>query len=76
MCHGTATAFLKGQARQRSFQGLNLALFINAQHQGFIGRIQVQAYDIVEFFDEPFILGKFESTRSMWLQAIGIPDPP
>ena len=75
MSHGTATAFLKRQARLRSLQGLNLALFINAQYQGFNGRIQVQAYDIVEFFDEPFIFGKFEGTRAVWLQAIGIPDP-
>ncbi len=73
--HGAATTFLHGQTRLRSFQCLNLAFFINAQHQGFIGRIQVQAHNIVEFFNKPLIFGKFERAGAMWLQSICIPDP-
>ena len=71
---GAATTFLQGQTRLRSFQSLNLALLINAQHQGFIGGIQVQTHHIVEFFDEPFIFGELEGALSMRLQPIGIPN--
>lgn len=60
-----------GQHRLRPVQSLNLALFIDAQHQSMIGRIQIQTRDIAHFFDEERIVGKFETASAMGLQREG-----
>src|SRR5579862_7581335 len=43
MSHRAAAAGLQRQTRLSSVEGLNLALLINAEHQSFIGRVQVKA---------------------------------
>lgn len=71
MRHGSAPALLHGQAGLSAVQSLNLALFIDAQHQSMIGRIQIQTRDIAHFFDEERIVGKFETASAMGLQREG-----
>jgi len=46
MGHGAATSFLQGQAGLGSIQCLNLAFLVDAEHQGLLGRIEIEAHDI------------------------------
>ena len=39
----------QGQDCLGTIQGLDLAFLIHAQHQGFLGRIQVQTNDVAQF---------------------------
>ena len=43
---------LHGQSRLRTIQGLNLALFINAQHHRMLGRVQVNPHNIQQLRHE------------------------
>jgi hypothetical protein len=43
------------QHRLGAIQRLDLALFINTEHHGVIGRIHVQAYNVAYLFDEQWI---------------------
>jgi hypothetical protein len=36
-------ALFQGQPRLGTIQGLNLAFFIDTQHDGVLGRVQIQA---------------------------------
>jgi hypothetical protein len=51
----------KREHRLRTFQSLNLALLIDAQHHGLIGRIEVQADDVPDLVDEHRIGGKLKA---------------
>src|ERR1035437_5181376 len=55
------------QNRLRSFQRLNLALFIHAQNHGIFRWIQVQLY-------KKWIGRELEMFVSVWLQSEGLPD--
>jgi hypothetical protein len=46
MRHRPAPALLHRQPRLGAVKGLDLALFIDRQHQGLVGRIEVEAHDI------------------------------
>lgn len=39
--HGSATSLLERQSRRSAIQGLNLALFVNTEHQRFLRRVQI-----------------------------------
>jgi hypothetical protein len=54
---------------------LNLALFVHAEHQGVVGRVQIQADDVPHLLDEERIGGKFETARTMRLQGKGLKQP-
>ena len=43
--HGSGPSAFDWQARLRTVQGLNLTLLVAAQHQGVLGRIQIQTDD-------------------------------
>jgi hypothetical protein len=61
------------QQRWSSIQSLHLAFLVDAEHQGFVGRVPVKADDIVEFFDEllvPAALERFDQRR---LQVVLLP---
>jgi len=64
-----------GQYRLGAIQGLNLALFVGAQHQRVIGRVQVQADDVSHLLDKERIGGKFETARAVRLQGEGLKQP-
>ena len=55
MHHRAAPSPLQGQARLRTIQCLDLTFFINGQHQGPLGRLQVQPDNIPNFFDKPLV---------------------
>jgi len=58
-----------GQQRRRTFQGLNLALFIDTQHQGVVGRVQVQANHVAHFVDEQGVAAQLEGFRAVGWRA-------
>ena len=57
-------------------QSLDLRFFIDAQDNGSIGRIQIQANHIANLFDKKRIGRQLECIRAVWLEAKGTPDTP
>jgi hypothetical protein len=53
---------------------LNLAFLVHAQHQGAVGRVEVEADDIANFVDEQRVAAQLESLAAMGLQRKGAPD--
>jgi len=47
-----AAALLHRQPRLGAVKGLDLALFIDRQHQGLVGRIEVEADNLLDLGDE------------------------
>ncbi len=64
------------QNRLGSIQGLNLALFIDAQDQGLVRWMQIQPHHVPQFVHEIGIPAQLEGLGSMGLQAVGPPDAP
>ena len=62
------------QQRLRSIQSLNPAFLVDAEHQCFVGRVQVKADDIVEFFDELFVAAELECFDQMGLPVVLLPN--
>jgi hypothetical protein len=58
-----------GQHGLSTVQGLNLAFFIDAQDQGVVGWIQVQADDVPYLLDKKGIGGELKTTAAMGLQG-------
>ena len=50
--HGAAAALLHRQAGLGAVQSLNLALLVGAQDDGVLGRIQIQADDVLQLLLE------------------------
>lgn len=72
--HGAGTAFLEGQARLRAIQGLDLALLVDGKHQRFIGRIEVEADDILHLLGEVWVVGGLKGANEMGLEPVRLPD--
>ena len=64
------------QHGRRAVEGLDLALFVDAQHQGAIRRREIQADDIAHFLDEQRVARQLERLAAMRLQAERAPDAP
>lgn len=61
------------QRRLRSIKGLDLALFIDAQHQRFVGRVEVETNHIPHLLDKVRIGRELEAMRQMRLKSKGAP---
>ena len=61
------------QASLRAIEGLNLAFFIDAQHQRMFGRVQIQPDDVDDFLGKLRIVRDLERLGAMRLQAIRLP---
>ena len=48
--HGLAASALQRQAGLSTIQSLDLAFLVHAQHQSVIGRVQIEADDVFQFF--------------------------
>ena len=57
-----------------ALQCLDLALFVYAEHQSIIWRVQIEAQHITNLVDEVGIRGKSEDVLAMRLQAESSPD--
>ena len=73
--HRPATAFLQGKARLGAVQGLNLAFFVDTQHQGFVWWIDVETNNVDEFFEEMFVATQLERFDQMGLEVVLLPYP-
>jgi hypothetical protein len=64
------------QDRPGPIQRLNLRFFIHAQHRRALGRVQVQATDVVDLLDELRVGGELELLLTVRLQRERLPRPP
>ena len=58
-----------------AFESLTLALFIAAEHQGLLGRVEIEAHDVPEFFLKLKVFGELEIAHPVGLQLMGRPEP-
>ncbi len=64
-----------GQHRLGAAERLNLRFLVHRQHDGMIGRVQIQANDVAHLFDEEGIGGELECFTSMRLHRERLEDP-
>lgn len=74
MRHCAGAALLERQPRLDAVEGLNLAFLIDAQHQRFVGRVEIKPNAIPNLGDEVRVIGQFEIFGQMRLQAVRRPD--
>jgi hypothetical protein len=63
----------QGQSGLTALKSLTLALLIATEHQGTIGRIEIEANHIPEFLFKGQIRGKFETLESMGSNRVSRP---
>jgi hypothetical protein len=51
-----------------AFERLNLALFIDTEDEGLVGRIEIEADHVAQLLDEEGIGGELEAAGPVWLQ--------
>jgi len=73
VCHRPGASLLQRQARLRSVQGLDLALFVERKDHSAFRRIDVEAHYVSKLLDEVGIGGELEVLDAMRLQAMGPP---
>ena len=64
------------QHRLGAVERLDLALFVDTEHQRAVWRRQIQAYDVADLVHEVRIAGQLEGLRTVGLQAESRPDAP
>ena len=63
------------QAGLRAVESLDLALFINAQHQGPLRRVYVEANNVNNLLGELRVVRELEGVHEMWREAGAGPHP-
>lgn len=63
-----------GQKRLGPVKGLDLALFVNADHERLIGRVEVKADDVPHLLNELRVRRQLERIDAMRLEREGPPD--
>ena len=74
MGHRRAFAGLDRQTRLGPIQRLDLALFVDGQHHGVMGRAHVEADDVLDLLGEGGVLGPLEGAPAVGLQIVCLPD--
>lgn len=72
--HRPATAFLHGETGLSPIEGLDLAFLVDAQDQGFVRRIEIQAHDIAQLFEKLLVAADLEGPDKMRLEPVLLPD--
>ncbi len=62
------------QNRLSAFEGLDLRLLVDTQHDRVVGRTHVQPDDVADLLDEQRVLRQPDRFGPMWLQPKGSPD--
>ena len=75
MGYGASAPLLHRQTRLGAIKRLNLALLIDRQDNGVVGRIDVEADDLVQFGGKLRIVGQLELTHPVRLEAMSTPYP-
>ena len=73
--HRPGLAGLERQARLGAIEGLDLALFVDRQHDRMAWRGQIEADDVRELGDELGITAALEAAQPVRLQLVRGPDP-
>src|ERR1035438_2571873 len=73
---GAGTAGLHRQAGLRAVERLDLALLVAAEHQGVLGRVQVQPHHIEQLVLEARVARELEGARQVRPDAVALPDTP
>ena len=63
------------QARLRAIEGLDLALFVDAEDQSLVRRIEIEPDNILHLRSEVAVARNLESLDQMRLQPVRAPDP-
>ena len=74
--HGGAASLLHRQAGLGAIEGLDLALLVEAEHDGVGRRIDIETDDFLELLGEFGIVGELERAHPMRLQPVPLPDAP
>src|SRR6478672_8061838 len=67
---GANVSLAQRQSGLGAFESLSLALFIAAEHQGLLGRVEIEAHDVPEFFLKPKVFGELEIAHPVGLQLL------
>ncbi len=74
MRHAFDVAQSEGQEGLGALQGLGLALLVDAQDQGMVGRVEIEPDDVADLLDEEGIGGELEVLLPVGLDAERAPD--
>src|SRR5258705_13874505 len=75
MGYGASAPLFHRQTRLGAIKRLNLALLIDRQDNGVVGRVDVEADDLVQFGGKLRIVGQLELTHPVRLEAMSTPYP-
>ena len=75
VCLGADVPWPQREAELRAFQGLALRYLIAAEHQGLLGRVDVQTDHISELRLELGIVGELEGALEVGFEVLAVPDP-
>jgi hypothetical protein len=62
------------QQRLRAVEGLDLALLVDAEHEGMLRRTEVEADDVAHLLDKQRIRRELEGLDPVWLERKRFPD--
>ena len=63
------------QDRLEAVERLDLGLLVDAEHDGSLGRVQVETDDVADLLDKERVGGELEGLGPVWLEGEGVPDP-
>src|SRR6266481_4357309 len=72
MSHGAAAALLHRQSGLGAIQRLDLTLLIHTKHQRLVGRVEIEAHYVAEFFDKVIFLRKRGQGFLLFNQLLGL----
>src|SRR3981081_3419288 len=75
MGYGASEPLLHRQTRLGTIKHLDLALLVNRQDNGVVGRIDVEADDLVQVGGKLGIFGQLELAHAVRLEAMSTPYP-
>ena len=73
MGHRPAFSGLERQARLRAVERLDLALLVDRDDHRVLGRVHVEADDVLDLLGELGIVGALEGANAVWLQPMRLP---
>jgi Queuosine biosynthesis protein QueC len=68
--HRPGPALLHGESGLCAIKRLNLAFFVDRQHDGVCGRLDIEPDDVAQFVDEARVVGQLELAHPMRLQTM------
>ncbi len=57
------------QDRLRTFERLDLRLFVHREDDSAVGWVHIEAYDVANFLDELRVVWEFEGAHDVWLRG-------